>query len=285
VVIIVVMEDPVFKIGDFAQLGRVSTKMLRHYNEIGLLKPAFIDPSNDYRYYTADQLPRLNRIIVLKELGFTLQQIGALLDDALPVELLQDMLRSKQAEVEQQIATEQQRLAQIAARLAQIAQEGRQPRYEVLVRAVEPIRVAAATTYVGSETDLPVLLEVVEQYLAHHRIAAAGSPIVLYHACDEAEVELELAIPVDRILPASTGVCVELLPEVEQAACLVFAGTDQEVGAGYAALAHWMEAGGYEIARPSREVYLQGGLVQASSPRHSEQPYVIEIQFQIAPLR
>jgi len=78
---------------------------------------------------------------------------------------------------------------------------------------------------------------------------------------------------------------VELLPEVEQAACLVFAGTDQEVGAGYAALAHWMEAGGYEIARPSREVYLQGGLVQASSPRHSEQPYVIEIQFPIAPLR
>src|SRR6266498_3212151 len=67
--------------------------------------------SNDYRYYAADQLPRLNRIIVLKELGFTLQQIGALLDDGLPLELLQGMLLRKQAEVEQQLATEQQRLA------------------------------------------------------------------------------------------------------------------------------------------------------------------------------
>jgi len=222
---------------------------------------------------------------VLKEFGFALQQIGALLDDALPVELLQDMLRSKQTEVEQQIATQQQRLAQIAARLAQIAQEGRQPRYEVVVRAVEPIGVAAATSYVGSEGDLPPLLQVVEQYLAAHRVTAAGSPIVLYHACDEADVELELAIPVEQILPASTEVCVELLPEVQQAACLVFAGTDEEVGAAYAALAHWMEAGNYEIARPSREVYLQGGLVQPSSPHHSKQPYVIEIQFPIAPPR
>jgi len=213
----------VFKIGDFAQLGRVSTKMLRHYDEIGLLKPAYIHPSNDYRYYAADQLPRLNRIIVLKELGFTLQQIGALLDDGLPLELLQGMLLRKQAEVEQQLATEQQRLAQIAARLAQIAQEGRQPRYEVLVCAVEQLRVAAATTSVASE-------------------------------------------------------------EVQRMACLVFAGTDQEVGVAYAALAHWVEAGGYEIARPYREVYLQGGLVDTSSSPHPEQSYVIEIQFPLAPL-
>jgi DNA-binding transcriptional MerR regulator len=74
-----------FKIGDFSRFSRVTVKMLRHYDEIGLLKPARVDPFTGYRYYTADQLPRLNRIIALKDLGFTLEQIGSLLDDIFPM--------------------------------------------------------------------------------------------------------------------------------------------------------------------------------------------------------
>ena len=67
-----------FKIGDFSKFSRVSVKMLRHYDELGLLKPALVDPATNYRYYSADQLPRLNRIIALKDLGFTLEQVGRL---------------------------------------------------------------------------------------------------------------------------------------------------------------------------------------------------------------
>jgi DNA-binding transcriptional MerR regulator len=266
----------VFKVGDFAQLGRVSAKMLRHYDEIGLLQPASVDPHTGYRYYRAEQLARLNRIVVLKELGFTLQQIGLMLDEALSVEHLEGLLRHRHAEVERQIDTERQRLARISARLTQIAQEGQQPRYEVVVRPVRAMRVAAATACVRSEQELPALCRQVERYLAGHRAPASGLPIVLHHACDEAEVELELAIPVQAMLPASPGVRVETLPEIAQMACLVFAGTDQQAGAAYAALARWIEAHRYAITRPSREVYLQGGL--------SDQPYVIEIQFPITPL-
>lgn len=65
-----------FKISEFSRFTRVSVKMLRHYDEIGLLRPAHIDPVNNYRYYSADQLPRLNRIIALKDLGFSLSEIG-----------------------------------------------------------------------------------------------------------------------------------------------------------------------------------------------------------------
>lgn len=274
-----------FKIGDFAQLGRVSTKMLRHYDAIGLLRPAFVDPANDYRYYTAGQLARLNRIIVLKELGFSLDEVAALLDDELPIELLQEQLRGRQADLERQIAAEQRRLAQLAARVAQVAQQGRQPRYEVLVRRLEQTRVAAAARLVASEADLPELLGVVERYLASHRAGASGPPIVLFHACDDAEVELELAVPVERDLPASAEVRVELLPAVQQAACMVFTGGDHEIGAAYASLAHWIEASGHTIARPSREVYVQGGLAPSSRPSQPAQPYVLEIQFPIAPLQ
>ena len=67
------------RIGEFSALGRVSVRMLRHYEKLGLLAPAETDAFTSYRYYTLDQLPRLNRIIALKELGFSLEQVGGIL--------------------------------------------------------------------------------------------------------------------------------------------------------------------------------------------------------------
>ena len=57
------------KIGEFSKLSRVSVRMLRHYDEIGLLKPAEIDHFTDYRYYREDQLPIAGRIAALKDMG------------------------------------------------------------------------------------------------------------------------------------------------------------------------------------------------------------------------
>ena len=61
------------KIGDFSKLSYVSAKALRHYDDLGLLQPAHIDPATGYRYYTVDQLPRLHRILALKDLGLALE--------------------------------------------------------------------------------------------------------------------------------------------------------------------------------------------------------------------
>ena len=95
-----------FRIGDFSKFSRVSIKMLRHYDEIGLLKPVHVDPFTSYRYYSVDQLPRLNRIIALKDLGFTLEQITRLLDEGLSAEQIKGMLKLKRAEIEQQLQAE-----------------------------------------------------------------------------------------------------------------------------------------------------------------------------------
>src|SRR5512135_1263810 len=100
------------KIGEFSRLSRVSVRMLRHYDQLGLLKPSQVDPLTNYRYYSAGQLPRLNRILALQELGFSLEQIGELLNENVPAEQLRGMLRLKRAEVEQGIQAEQARLAQ-----------------------------------------------------------------------------------------------------------------------------------------------------------------------------
>ena len=112
------------KIGEFAKKAQVTVKTLRHYDKLGLLKPAWIDRFTGYRYYAQEQMPRLNRIMALKDLGFTLEQAGRILQNELTVDELRGMLRLKCAELEQRIEEEQARLIRVEARLHQIEHEG-----------------------------------------------------------------------------------------------------------------------------------------------------------------
>src|SRR5512142_1157391 len=112
-----------FKIGDFSKLAHVSIKTLRYYDEIGLLRPGEIDRFTGYRYYAATQLSRLNRILLLKGLGLSLDQIGRLLESDLPPDQLRGMLKLRRAEIERSIEEEETRLTQVEALLTQIEQE------------------------------------------------------------------------------------------------------------------------------------------------------------------
>src|SRR5258705_13654304 len=102
-----------FKIGEFSRLSRVPVKTLRYYDEIGLLKPAHVDPFTDYRHYTLDQLPRLNRILALKDFGLSLEQIAQLMRNDVSAEQLRGILRLKQAELQHELDATQARLARI----------------------------------------------------------------------------------------------------------------------------------------------------------------------------
>jgi DNA-binding transcriptional MerR regulator len=132
-------------IGDFARYGRVSVRMLRHYDTLGLLLPARVDPASGYRFYTAAQLARLNRIVALKDLGFTLDQVRAMLDEQVSAEQLRGMLRLRRAELQAQIAADTSRLTQVGARLWIIEMEGVMPADEVQVKRIPAVRVAELT--------------------------------------------------------------------------------------------------------------------------------------------
>ena len=126
------------KIGEFAQVGRVSVPTLRYYNDVGLLKPADVDRWTGYRYYTLDQLPMLNRILALKDLGLSLEQISRLVGQELPVEEIRGMLRLKRAELQQQAQELNERLVRVEAGIQQIEMEGKMPDYDVILKSVEP---------------------------------------------------------------------------------------------------------------------------------------------------
>ncbi|MEO6472422.1 MAG: helix-turn-helix domain-containing protein, partial [Aeromicrobium sp.] len=134
-----------FVIGEFARLGRVSVRMLRHYDTIGLLHPARVDDATGYRSYRASQLARLNRIIALKDLGLTLQQVQDILDKDLDVNELYGMLRLRRLELEAGIEADRDRLTRVEARLSIIEREGLMPVTDVVIKPISSVRVAELT--------------------------------------------------------------------------------------------------------------------------------------------
>jgi F-type H+-transporting ATPase subunit beta len=109
-----------FRIGLFAQVCRVSVVTLRYYDEIGLLKPSQVDTFTGYRYYTAEQIPRLTRIVTYKEMGLSLEAIALLLDENLPVDEFRATLHAKREELIGHIADSQSQLARVEDQLQQL---------------------------------------------------------------------------------------------------------------------------------------------------------------------
>jgi DNA-binding transcriptional MerR regulator len=119
-------------IGDFSRLSRVPITTLRYYDDVGLLTPVLVDPKSHYRYYSVTQLPRLRRILALKELGFALEQIARVLDEGLSWEELLCMARLMRAEIQQRLGQERERLLRIETWMRQIAMEQSMVEYMVI---------------------------------------------------------------------------------------------------------------------------------------------------------
>ena len=268
------------KIGDFSKLAQVSVKTLRHYGRLGLLKPAWIDRYTGYRYYELDQLPRLNRILALKDLGFSLEQIRHILRADLAATELRGMLRLKQAELEQQVFAEQARLARVEARLHQIEREGTLPQYEVVLRQVEPRLVVGIRDRVPSYRDVGQLfVELCEALHGAGMAAEAMGPYVgIYYDTEyrERDVDVEAAVPIPQPMSCTARAIVHVLHGAPTVACLVHEGPHETLIEAYNALTAWTQANGYRIVAPNREVYLQG-----ASPGVDPDRYVTEIQIPV----
>jgi len=267
------------RIGDFSKLSRVTIKTLRHYDEVGLLKPAYVDIFSGYRYYTYEQLPRLNRILALKDLGFSLEEIGQLLADELTAEQVRGMLKLRQAEIRQRVQNETERLVRVEARLRQIEQENIMPEYEIVIKKVEPIRVATLRGVVPLPPDQGKLWGELEGYLAMHHVRPVGPCLSLYHDEDYKEVDwdIEVCEPIDGDLPETERVKVRQLAGHDTMACVVHHGPFVTIGEAYEALLKWIGENGYHIVGPSREIYLR----EAHEGDQNDPETLTEVQFPV----
>lgn len=273
-----------FSIGEFARHGRVSVRMLRHYDTIGLLRPACVDPVSGYRFYQAGQLAELNRVIALKELGFTLQQVQSILAEKVSAAELRGMLKLRRAEIQAVLEAETTRLARVEARLLTIEDEARAPADGVVVKRLEPVRVGELTAEAAGwepEAITPViqpLYGALWQRMASAEVCATGPAVAYYEdaPAGDGAIVVHAAVPVAgpvAAVPAADGgsarshgptpdpgFAIVDLPAVERAAVIIHHGSMDDVMATGQALARWIDANGYRSAGYSREVTLEWSL-------------------------
>lgn len=271
-----------FSARDFARIGLVSVRMLRNYEFAGLLHPQHVDAAGR-RFYEASQLPRLNRILALKDLGFTLAQVRAIVDAEMSEAELRGMLRLRKTELAARIAADTARLERVEARLTTISHEGYVPGNEVITKEIEPVRIAALAAIADSYA-AETLSRVIQplQSVLSHRMTAAGltpdGPAMAYYdavpGTSADAVTVHAAYPVRGELGRAENFTIAELPGAGPAATMIHHGPLDEVGTSFEALARWIDANGYISAGYVREVYLD-------CPTDAPDQWVTELQMTI----
>jgi DNA-binding transcriptional MerR regulator len=273
-----------FSVGEFSKIAQVSGRLLRYYDQIGLLKPAHIDHNSGYRYYRANQLPQLNRILALKELGLSLEQIARLLNENISSEDILEMLTIKKAQLTQTLTTELARLRYVQARIEQINQKGQMKDYEIVLKSIPDHKLLAWRELVPTLAEAWQLIGEIQTVVAKNlKHKALGYFTVVTHTdmFETENMDLELGFLVntkaDLHLPLSHQRVLTVRELAGNATMLTGVRTGEfETGhLSYTALGIWMEANGYQFAGPSREVFIQ----PAPPPNQAER--VVEIQIPV----
>lgn len=280
-----------FKIGEFSRLGQVSTRMLRHYDQLGLLRPSQTDRFTGYRYYTIDQLARLNRIVALKALGFSLEQVARLLEEEgqVSAETLRGMLSLRRSEIARELQDRQAQLAEVEARLRQIEQEGRPSPYEIVIKSAPAQPVASLRQVVPTVGEMGdycrTLYRQLYARLARHGITPLQPEITLYHNEDytETDLDVETAVAIQprhlRQPPGEEGLILRELPACELSAALIYEGPFMELLPAVLALLAYVGTHRHVLAGPLRELHLSGPAHDAEG-RPQAVP-VVELQIPI----
>ncbi len=275
-----------FRIGEFSQIARVTIDTLRHYDELGLLKPAKVDPFTGYRYYSARQLMPLNRILALKEVGFSLEEIARILQEQLTGEQVRGMLKAQLVRAESDIQITQLRRERIMARLNSLLSEETMPAYEVIVKPVERQTIAAIREIVPTIEQMPQrcneMFSLLGQWIKAKGLSVGPAMTIYYNEgfvrenIDTECAFLLLGAGTAQTLTPDKPIQVRQMEAVPLVASTVVADNFYKKVDGltpaYNALAKWIEDNSYQIVGPPRELFY-------GSPESGEM--TAEIQFPV----
>jgi DNA-binding transcriptional MerR regulator len=275
-----------FRIGEFAQIAQVSSRQLRFYEQLGLLHPAHTDSQTGYRYYSIRQLPRLNSILALKELGLSLEQIGPLLKDEISPAALRGMLTMKRAQIELALREDEIRLRHIESRIAQIDRDGRIDGYDVVIKSLPSIPfLSLRHACSGMDEAARMVGCVAEEGAGKIQTGLRDKlTVVSRNETDADTLDLEIGYSLTRPTNASVKIRDGLLlhaselPAVERMATIIRQGTNAQSHLSFGAIGAWIEANQFEIAGPCREVFLE----PVTGPPGFDGA-LVEIQFPVRP--
>lgn len=245
------------KIGEFSKLSRVSVRMLRHYDEIGLLKPAEIDRFTDYRYYREDQLPTMCRITALKDMGFSLADIVKILEIYDDREALEGYFSARQRELEELSLDTARKLALLDAARERLRKEQTMS-YDITLKTIPERYAATVQMTIPRYEDEGMVWSTLVGETCRMNLAEADPCLCAVTFLDgeykETDVEVLAWKTVKGSYPDTEHVKFRTLPEVTVASC-IYRGSYAQITDVYAAVIPWIKANGYEAAGPMFNIY------------------------------
>jgi effector-binding domain-containing protein len=269
-----------YKIGDFSRLCRITVRTIRYYDEIGLLKPVRVDQTTGYRYYSIEQLPTLNRIIMLKGIGLSLDDIKGLLNNGMSADYIRQLLQVKRTEIQERVNQDSGRLKQVEVWLDRINKEGTILTDINIQRKTVPALRVISKREIGTyeETTAKLHGEIVWQ-INHpgnqETVKVTGPVMGLFYDDEykEKDADIEVAIPISgEISINKVNIEVKTLPKCEVISAM-HKGTLYDINKAYAQIMEYAEEHDLKLITPVRELYF------TYLEELSEDELLTEIQF------
>ena len=248
-----------FKIGDFSKITKVSIRMLRYYDEMGLFKPEKIDDFNGYRYYSATQIPKLNLIVSLRDMGFNVADI-ALAIGTQSEESLKKMFEGKKLEIEKNILSENEKLIKINTAINNLNKERVNMSFNVTLKQVPSYKVVSLRDIIPTYDSEGILWDRMCGFIKEKDIQFGNISFATYHdeGYKEGDVDVEVVIEVKEMLEDEKGFVFKETEPIVQAASMLVTGDFCNIAPAFNYLGKWIEENGYTICGNARELPIKG---------------------------
>lgn len=267
-----------FKIGEFSKLTQVSVRMLRYYDETGLLKPEKIDDKSGYRYYSAKQIVQLQKIILLRDLDFPVNEINECLkqwDEA----SITRMLEAKKLQIEDKISVEKNRYKKIEDALVDVCTDKLQTHCNIIIKSVPAFNCLAYRKIIPNYFSEELLWRALGSYVNEHKIPVQSRGITFFYDEEfpEMNVDVEVCVMLDQMRIDDGDFIYRHVSAVEKMACIMIYGPYTNISKGYFAFAQWLdEHNTFKILYPTRQI-CHIGPADTSDPEE----YLTELQIPI----
>lgn len=265
--------EKLYRIGVFSQMNHITVKTLRHYDEIGLLKPAYVDEDSGYRYYTSNQLLPLHKILALRDMGFSLEEIRQVCNGASQEQLL----KKRKQQLLKIMAETGEKLARVEGYLSGGHLDDE---YRVILKSLPAVTIASMRVHLDSYADLFYKMPDMglEMEKAGCECKEPEYCFTMYYDDEywEQDVDAEICEAVTEMKEDRGDLKFRELPAVELAACVMHKGAYRTLPLAYRAIVSFIEDNGYEMIGHQREAYIDG-----IWNKDSEDDWLTEIQFPV----
>ncbi len=264
-----------FRIGEFSKLTQVTVRMLRYYDEMGLLKPAQIDPWSGYRMYSVEQIPVLNKIIYLRDSGFNVTEIALALSNGNDCFIV-EQLDKKHEEIEQTIQLEKEKLRKIELAKRELQSSRNEMHYNVSIKSIPAYQVLSLRRVIPTYYAEDELWKELSSFATQNQIFVSNDTFAIYHDTEykEQNVDVELCALVKKIGKNIGEFTYRITEPIPTMACTMVYGEFSNIAGAYLAFAEWLQKNNqYRMIGENRQIVHRGPWNECDPKK-----YLIEIQ-------